>query len=227
MTISKINKLTMFCLALHSVATLPMSGKQQIPPQGQQIPNIPVRELTEEKKVIKESSKILMNSGISRENAETFIALMLRLSQLSQETTKDYNAWFKAIEKGDLNKVRKIYEQYSNIDVNRPDPTTKRTPIFTTVYRSDILLTEFLCQIPTIDLNIQDAEGWTVWHWATITRKLQLLKSMRQVIASTGNINWSKMLNTVDNTGHTPLGYAMKYDYPEIVQWLKDSGATY
>jgi ankyrin repeat protein len=124
-----------------------------------------------------------------------------------------YGDWFKAIEKEDLNTMKKIYEEYSNIDVNRPDPETNGPPLITAVRLENINipLIEFLCEIHTIDLSIQDNFGYSAWHWAATNGNLEALKSMRQAVASKGNKNWPEMLNTVDNSGWTPLDYASEH----------------
>jgi ankyrin repeat protein len=167
-----------------------------------------------------------MASGMTREDAKAFINEMLSLNQLSQETTKVYNVWFDAIKKGDLDSMQRIYTQYSMIDVNRSDPETKRPPLSTAALLANIPLIEFLCEMTTIDLSVQDINGRTPWHWIVIGNNLGILKLMLETVTSKRNTNWHEMLNTVDNENFTPLDYAMKYKYSEMAKLLENNGGV-
>jgi hypothetical protein len=126
-----------------------------------------------------------------------------------------YRQWYDALRQRDTDSVKRLYNQYQ-INANIPDPrdAKKYPPILVAIMTNNNELTEFFCKNGTIDLAVSDFQGRTVVHWAAIKNGLHIFQMIEPRCTP-------ELLNLTDHDGCTALNYAERYNYTEIINFLR------
>ena len=75
--------------------------------------------------------------------------------------------------------------------------------------RGNSAIVSRLVQVPGLDINYQDVNGWTAAHWASWRGQTECVR----ILAETDRVDWNKG----DKWGRTPLYLALEEGHSDIV----------
>jgi ankyrin repeat protein len=138
-------------------------------------------------------------------------------SQKDTKTTISKADFFKAIQDGEVAKVKEYVEKDKSL-VNAVDSSNgiNETALGIVAFGGNKELTELLIKNGA-NVNFQDAFGVAPIHGAARTNKLDVIKVLVENKAD---------INLPTTTGkETPLHYAAKYNNPDVVKYFLEKGA--
>lgn len=122
--------------------------------------------------------------------------------------------WFKVVEEGHIDRVKKLSEQ---IDINAQNKYGWTALIYAALKGHEDIV-KFLLRIPSIKINIQNDEGETALMTASAWGHENIVK----LLLGVADIN----INAQDRYGNTALMFAVTNDRENITKFLLAAGAN-
>lgn len=142
-----------------------------------------------------------------------FIYIIFISQKLISMNSEDEELFFLAIEKNDINSIKKIVIKEININFIYYEKEFRNfTPLHYASFLGNLEIVKFLIEQDNIDINCKDIELWTPLHWAIHRGHAEIVKLL---------LKHKKIdINAKTNNLRTPLHNAMKELNLEIIKLL-------
>ena len=142
-------------------------------------------------------------------------------------TEGDGKQLFDAANTNDMVNLRLLINEWSGNDViNWPNPyiaggdwcpsVKNVTPLIIASIKGLAEIVRLLLDVPGIDVNKGDSDGWTPLHWASYKEHIEILRLLLDIDVPGIDVN------KADKNGNTPLNWAIKNRRTKCVSLLID-----